>query len=90
MPNLPTGTVTFLFTDIEGSTARWERDPQATAVAVKRQIALIVSAIHAHGSLHDEGLPIRSAGGCLVERLGGVPPRCQETPAALAVLISPK
>ena len=24
---LPSGTVTFLFTDIEGSTALWERDP---------------------------------------------------------------
>jgi class 3 adenylate cyclase len=26
MPDLPSGTVTFLFTDIEGSTALWERD----------------------------------------------------------------
>jgi len=26
MPDLPSGTVTFLFTDIEGSTAIWERD----------------------------------------------------------------
>src|SRR5215211_8860732 len=26
MPELPSGTVTFLFTDIEGSTALWERD----------------------------------------------------------------
>ena len=24
MPDLPSGTVTFLFTDIEGSTALWE------------------------------------------------------------------
>ena len=29
MPDLPSGTVTFLFTDIEGSTALWERDRQA-------------------------------------------------------------
>ena len=25
MPDLPTGTVTLLFTDIEGSTSRWEQ-----------------------------------------------------------------
>ena len=29
MPDLPSGTVTFLFTDIEGSTALWERDRAA-------------------------------------------------------------
>ncbi len=32
----PTGVVTFLFTDIEGSTARWERDPAAMADALRR------------------------------------------------------
>ncbi len=26
MAELPTGTVTFLYTDIEGNTRRWERD----------------------------------------------------------------
>ena len=29
----PRGTVTFLFTDIEGSTALWERDSEAIAFA---------------------------------------------------------
>ena len=29
MAELPSGTVTFLFTDIEGSTARWEGAPDA-------------------------------------------------------------
>ena len=33
MPDLPCGTVTFLFTDIEGSTERWEQDLAAMAVA---------------------------------------------------------
>ena len=32
MPDLPSGTVTFLFTDIEGSTARWEQVAMAIAV----------------------------------------------------------
>jgi hypothetical protein len=29
MSSIPTGTVTFLFTNIEGSTKRWERQPRA-------------------------------------------------------------
>lgn len=29
MPDLPRGTLTFLFTDVEGSTARWEREPDS-------------------------------------------------------------
>ena len=33
MPELPTGTVTFLFTDIEGSTTRWEQHREAMQVA---------------------------------------------------------
>ena len=33
MADLPSGTVTFLFTDIEGSTALWEQHPDAQAVA---------------------------------------------------------
>ena len=41
MPNLPSGTVTFLFTDIEGSTALWERDRGTMAAAVERHIALL-------------------------------------------------
>jgi predicted ATPase/class 3 adenylate cyclase len=48
MPDLPSGTVTFLFTDIEGSTALWERDRQAMAAAVDRQQAILQSLIAAH------------------------------------------
>ena len=46
---LPAGTVTFLFTDIEGSTERWERDRAAMATAVERHDVLIRAAIEAHG-----------------------------------------
>ncbi|HEY8744990.1 MAG TPA: hypothetical protein VIU62_18025 [Chloroflexota bacterium] len=34
MPDLPTGTVTFLFTDVEGSTRLWEQDPGAMRQAL--------------------------------------------------------
>ena len=34
MADLPFGTVTFLFTDIEGSTRRWEHEPRAMADAL--------------------------------------------------------
>ena len=37
----PTGTVTFLFTDIEGSTRLWERDPSAMQVALARHDDLL-------------------------------------------------
>jgi class 3 adenylate cyclase len=41
MPDLPSGTVTFFFTDIEGSTERWEQDRSAMADAVDRHLALL-------------------------------------------------
>jgi class 3 adenylate cyclase len=51
MPDLPSGTVTFLFTDIEGSTALWERDSDAMAAAVERHLHLLRAAIEAHGGV---------------------------------------
>jgi predicted ATPase/class 3 adenylate cyclase len=49
MPDLPTGTVTFLFTDIEGSTIRWEHHPEAMRTALARHDALLRSVITSHG-----------------------------------------
>ena len=49
MSDLPTGTVTFLFTDIEGSTRLWEHEPQAMAAALGRHDALVREAIVRHG-----------------------------------------
>ena len=46
--DLPTGTVTFLFTDIEGSTALWERDRVAMREAVARHLAILQNLITAH------------------------------------------
>jgi predicted ATPase/class 3 adenylate cyclase len=45
----PSGTVTFAFTDIEGSTQRWDRDRPAMQDAVQRHDALVAAAITGHG-----------------------------------------
>jgi predicted ATPase/class 3 adenylate cyclase len=44
----PTGTLTFLFTDIEGSTRMWERSPQAMQAALARHDELLRRAIEGH------------------------------------------
>lgn len=41
MNHLPTGSITFLFTDIEGSTTRWEQHPAMMQGAVARHDALL-------------------------------------------------
>ena len=46
---LPTGAVTFAFTDIEGSTVRWERDRAAMQEAVRRHDAIVRTAVTEHG-----------------------------------------
>src|SRR5215208_3056989 len=57
MSSLPTGTVTFLFTDIEGSTKVWERSPQAMQRALAR---------------HDQILryAVEDLGGCVFKTIG--------------------
>ncbi len=54
---LPTGTVTFLFTDLEGSTALWEQHPVAMQAALARHDQLLRHAIS-------------SFGGCVVKSTG--------------------
>src|SRR5438105_1481715 len=41
LPNPPTGTITFLFTDIEGSTRLWEQHAEAMRAALVRHDALV-------------------------------------------------
>ena len=45
MTTLPTGTVTFLFTDIEGSTRLLEARPEAYRIALARHDAILTQAI---------------------------------------------
>jgi class 3 adenylate cyclase len=42
MADLPTGTVTFLFTDVEGSTRLWERHPDPLRAALARHGGVVV------------------------------------------------
>ncbi|MGA3170572.1 MAG: adenylate/guanylate cyclase domain-containing protein [Chthoniobacteraceae bacterium] len=49
MTPLPTGTVTFLFTDIEGSSRLWENHADAMAVALARHDMLLREAFEGRG-----------------------------------------
>lgn len=49
MTHLPTGVVTFFFTDIEGSTRLWERYPDAMKMALARHDDIVRRVIQAHG-----------------------------------------
>jgi predicted ATPase/class 3 adenylate cyclase/DNA-binding NarL/FixJ family response regulator len=49
--SLPSGTVTFLLTDIESSTRNWEADPAAMAPAVARHYELLDEAVAEYGGL---------------------------------------
>jgi class 3 adenylate cyclase len=46
--NLPTGTVTFLFTDIEGSTQLWEKHPEAMKAALAKHDSILREAIESN------------------------------------------
>jgi len=48
---MPSGTVTFLLTDVEGSTAAWERDPSATSAAIAELDRLVDEAVGAHSGI---------------------------------------
>ena len=49
--DLPAGTVTFLLTDIEGSTRLWETVPEAMEVALERHNRLLTGVIEDHGGV---------------------------------------
>jgi predicted ATPase/class 3 adenylate cyclase len=61
MIDLPSGTVTFLFTDIEGSTQLWEQQPEAMKTALARHDAILREAVESN-----QGGVIKTTGdGCL-------------------------
>jgi predicted ATPase/class 3 adenylate cyclase/DNA-binding CsgD family transcriptional regulator len=48
---LPAGTVTFLLSDIEGSTRLWQDEPEGMALAVPEHYALLEDAVARHGGV---------------------------------------
>lgn len=79
-PSPPTGTVTFLYTDIEGSTALWEQAPQVMTVTHARHNEIVRRVIEAnHGyvfqvngdefcaAFHTAGDALRAAVECQVD-----------------------
>ena len=48
---LPHGTVTFLFTDLEGSTRRWEAHPAEMRDALARHDTIVRGAVESHGGV---------------------------------------
>jgi class 3 adenylate cyclase len=59
----PTGTVTFLFTDIEGSTRMWEQDPKAMSDALARHDETLQNAKESRGGHIFASAPIPRVGG---------------------------
>ena len=51
---LPEGTVTFLLTDIEGSTSRWEADPSAMRAAMARHDSILDQQLATHRGIEVE------------------------------------
>src|SRR5690349_19493521 len=51
MSELPTGTVTLLLADVEGSTRLWETQPEVMTSAVERLDCTLAEAVSAHGGV---------------------------------------
>jgi class 3 adenylate cyclase len=69
MPKHPSGTVTFLFSDIEGSTRLWEQHPIAMKNALERHDELMRASFET-----EHGYIFKTMGDAwqgLLERLGG-------------------
>src|SRR5215210_4314196 len=61
MAEFPTGVVTFLFTDLERSTALWEQHPDAMRAALGRHDEILRSAVESHG-----GATVKTTGDGLI------------------------
>ena len=57
MGDLPDGIVTFLFTDVQGSTRAWEKSPELMAEALAQHDHAVMAAVTAHN-----GTPVKARG----------------------------
>ena len=69
MSDLPTGIVTFLFTDIEGSTRLWERYPEDMRAALERHDNIMSESIADHA-----GVVFRTVGDAFCAAFGAALP----------------
>jgi predicted ATPase/class 3 adenylate cyclase len=81
MSDLPTGTVTFLFTDVEGSTQRWEHYHYAMKQALSRHNSIMRQAIAANN-----GLVYETAGDSFVAVFSAAPDALRAALAAQRAL----
>jgi class 3 adenylate cyclase/DNA-binding CsgD family transcriptional regulator len=70
---LPTGTVTFLLTDVEGSTRLWEEEGERMGAAVRAHFDIVHDAIARHGGVRPldqgEGDSVAAAFSCASDAL---------------------
>lgn len=83
MPTLPSGMVTFLFTDIEGSTRLWERHGSAMGTAVALHDAILSDAIAAH-----QGHVFKTVGDAFCAAFSTVPDALAAVLAAQRALVA--
>jgi predicted ATPase/class 3 adenylate cyclase len=67
LPDKASGTLSFLFTDLEGSTRLWERFPQAMKRALERHDSILLTAVTAAG-----GQVVKTTGDGLMAVFGSV------------------
>jgi len=83
MVDLPSGTVTFIFTDIEGSTHLWEQHPQAMPEALARHDAILRQAI-----AEQAGVAYKVIGDAFQAAFATAPAACAAALAAQRALAS--
>jgi predicted ATPase/DNA-binding SARP family transcriptional activator/class 3 adenylate cyclase len=82
LASAPSGTVTFLFTDIEGSVRHWEADPEAMSAALARHDALLRQAIEVQG-----GVVFKRVGDAVCAAFATAPPALAAALAGQRVLL---